>query len=405
MRAFASLLLASAAFGAWVSVGPDGAPMHAMAVAPASPDVMYAVVNDQPVNQGGSRILLSRNRGATWQVKGTVPDRQVWRMAVDCFDAGVVYATSAYRNVYSSQDSGATWHRVTLPDSGRSWGVDADRFVPGRAYVAGEALVLSTFRMTAFITSDRGQTWVRSLADSNWSTGHSVVSSRHDSGLVFIAGSAGIARRSTDCGLSWTLCNSGLPTSAEIRSLAENPTDRDVLVGGSTAAGIWRTSNRGGTWSRVSTVDSAHVAFDAGGLRGYAAYDRMYLTTNRGQSWTAASPGVRFKRVLGVAGPPDSSGLAWVCGTNGIYRTADFGSHWVPGNDGARVGRVSALHVSPQDNRRVYVEIEENGVFRSADAGATWTRCEDFLSCGAICGLGTAPGGSPELLYALEGRG
>jgi photosystem II stability/assembly factor-like uncharacterized protein len=366
---------------------------------------MYAAVNDQPVNQGGSRVLLSRDRGATWRVKGTIPDRQVWRMAVDCFDAGVVYATSAYRSVYSSTDSGATWRRVTLPDSGRSYGVDADRFVPGRAYVAGEALVLSTYRMSAFITTDRGQTWSRSLADSNWSTGHSVVSSRHDSALVFIAGSAGIARRSTDAGSTWTLCNTGLPTSAEIRWLAENPVNRDALLGGSTAAGIWRTTDRGGSWASAAAIDSAYVAFDRDGQRGYAAYDRMHVTTNSGQTWVQASPGVKFKRVTGLVCLPDSSGRAHVCGTNGVYRTTDFGSHWLPANDGARVGRVSALHVSPQDNRRVYVEIEENGVFRSADRGASWTRCEDFLSCGAICGIGTAPGGNPELLYSLEGKG
>lgn len=389
----------------WVQLGPDGTLMHAMTAAPGDGQVAYAAVNDQP--DFFARVYRTSDRGRNWELRGQIPYRDVYSMAVSWQESDVVYATTYYSNFYWSTDGGGHWNSSTLPYSGNGMMVKADPFIPGRVYVAGAGLISSTYRMALFISGDYGRNWQTSVVDSGYSVGHSCLVSVVDSGTWYVGGTNGMVKRSTDGGANWVLCNSGLPVAVMALALDQSRLDPNLIIAGTDSGGVYRTTDRGASWSITGFMKTARnlVLSPADPRYGYCGVESVYATTNSGASWFRPMPGLAFKEIGGFAANPDSGEMAFVCGTNGVYQTSDHGVTWQPASQGIRAGRISCIAVSPWNADNVYLEIAENGVYKSSSGGASWTRCADFLACGDICGIAVLPGAGAEKVYALEGKG
>jgi photosystem II stability/assembly factor-like uncharacterized protein len=76
------------------------------------------------------------------------------------------------------------------------------------------------------------------------------------SGTVYVAGRAGL-HKSTDGGKTWGAMNAGL-RSLNIRSLAINPQDQQILYLGTNGSGLYRSPDGGKTWTAVPLTVSAH---------------------------------------------------------------------------------------------------------------------------------------------------
>jgi photosystem II stability/assembly factor-like uncharacterized protein len=254
----------------------------ALAVVPGKPETLYAVWKSYA-------LYRSRDGGTTWQV--LIPGLQVYGVAVDPRDPGVVYAGLAdyYGGVWKSTDGGDHWTMdgpgsdvtyVTVhpldpdvvfarasrsPDGGESW-LDVpdltystqlafDPLSPDVIYSATGA----KYGAPVMRSTDEGITW-SVLFNFNPRTMASVVLEPGAPGTIDVAGVW--AYRSTDGGVHWTALND--PGSVAINRLAVDPRDGRLYAGGvgqnagTFLHGVFRWD--GGTaWRRVPGAPTAVV--------------------------------------------------------------------------------------------------------------------------------------------------
>ncbi len=170
---------------------------------------------------------------------------------------------------------------------------------------------------------------------------------------------------STDSGRSWT--RAGLADSHQIGRIAVDPRDAKVafvaVLGHAYAPnstrGVYRTSDGGGTWSRVLFQGDDAGAIDIAIEPGRPDVVFAALWQTRRPPWNTYPP---------------SNGRA-----SGLYRSSDGGIHWSPvagnGFPTEGLGRIG-LAFAPSAPGRVYaiVDAKQGGLYRSDDGGRSWTR-------------------------------
>ena len=167
---------------------------------------------------------------------------------------------------------------------------------------------------------------------------------------------------STDGGASWRRTFIG-----EVRDLASSPTDPKTLYLAATytfdqsrklipqSAGLYRSTDKGGTWSPIKVLpnDVTKTAF----------YD-LRVAAGRGNS-------VYFYMGLGAGGRcPDGANCTYT-----LAHSTDAGATWAERGtdtiDKEQFGYNTYLSVDPNNANTVYVGSRD--VYKSTDAGATWS--------------------------------
>ncbi len=400
---FAVCVMAGAASGDWLSLGPDGGRFDAATIDPHDPNTIYVA----PYLSGQSSVLhKSTDQGRSWQDVGTITGCYApYRLMIDPNHDSLFYAVASGNGFFRSTNHGATWSRVVLPQYVYYGALDP--LVSGRLYVVGYG---SSSPRNVYVSrsDDFGATWsaaVRVDSTGENQYGYAIAVDPVDSGVVYVGSNYGGVYRSTDAGATWTKKNAGITGNTYVRRLYVDPVDPGIVIAAA-SGGIFRTTNAGDTWVRTGSVMAYYLAFSPVNPDiGFAGYNSVYRTTNRGLTWSRPTPGLKQRYFKGFQCHPESAGVVYNWGSSGLYRTADQGVNWSPAHTGLRSSNVFSVAVSPNDGNRVYVDLDDCGTFRSTDGGATWDTCGYFSSCGNICEIGIPVGPGPDVLYALEGGG
>jgi len=195
-------------------------------------------------------------------------------------------------------------------------------------YVTDKTLFAGAYSGSVFKSTDRGSTWndaspglpskrVQVLAVSpNYASDQTLFAGIYQGGVF----------KSTNGGDSWSAANSGI-TNMEITALAISPgyaTDR-TLYAGTYGGGIFKSTNGGDSWGAANNEYASHLYvldlvlspdYVSDGTL-YASFSWVYVSTDRGGSWTKLGttlPWNRYAPVLEVA--PDSPQTVFA-GTDG----------------------------------------------------------------------------------------
>jgi hypothetical protein len=155
--------------------------------------------------------------------------------------------------------------------------------------------------------------------------------------------------------------------------LVADRTDYDT-TNGSTSEGLADLSGRVTSFAADTTGDHVFAAASNGGI---------WMSTDRGDSWTSIGDSLPTQVVSGMAWTPADGGtLVILTGDNafggdsiaglGVYRTTDLGAHWTHATgvpDGVLGFKVAADQTHPGT---VYAATGA-GLFRSTDAGQSFT--------------------------------
>ena len=228
--------------------------------------------------------------------------------------------------------------------------------------------------------------------------------------------------------------------------IAAIPGDPNIVYMATASGGLWKTTNRGVTWSSI---------FESGGTLSIGALamapsdhnvlylgtgennprnstsigDGIYRSTDAGQTWThlGLSDTERFSRIRVHPSNPDvvwagALGHAW--GPNeerGVFRSTDGGDTWervlyVDDSTGA-----ADLTLDPHNPRVLYAAMYDyrrrpyhfrsggpgSGLYKTVDGGVSWTRLtsperDNGLPEGPLGRIGVAVAESdPQIVYAL----
>jgi photosystem II stability/assembly factor-like uncharacterized protein len=179
--------------------------------------------------------------------------------------------------------------------------------------------------------------------------------------------------RSTDGGATWQRVSAGLPAGVAVAGMAADPSHQGTIYV-ATAKGVYSTANRGGSWvsqGPPTSIGSTSVVLAPGSthlvLAGTAG-DGIYASANGGATW--ASIGPSQATIQAVATDPFTGSTIYAGTDDGLLISTARG-RWAR----AGLGHVSvqAIGVSAADPQTLYAGTDQ-GVLLSRDGGATWMR-------------------------------
>jgi photosystem II stability/assembly factor-like uncharacterized protein len=114
------------------------------------------------------------------------------------------------------------------------------------------------------------------------------------------------------------------------------------------------------------------LAAEIGGQTVYASTgNRIYRSTDAGDTWISASIGLPDQPIHALAIDPTSPFVAYAGTGTGLFRTIDGGLSWRPTTAGGGIAYVAAIAVSRTVPPIVYAATTA-GVLKSVDTGQTW---------------------------------
>lgn len=374
-----------------------------IAAHPTDPDIVYVGTgedNGGGYSYDGDGVYKTTDGGLSWRNLGLAEVRRIGRIALDPADPDRVFVAAggnwfqkdAHRGIYRSTDGGESWQKVLfVADDAGGIDVAVDPSNPNRVYAA---------------------IWQRQSQGTTWTIG----------------GPRSGIWRSLDGGTTWTKLVTGLPATAGRIGLGisrSNPATVYAVIITPTGIldGIYRTTNAGDTWAKVSNATApllfSTYSYYFGNIRVdpsnpntvYALDVRLLKSTNGGQSFTpiAGSVHVDWHDLVLLS----STGTFYGGTDGGFYRSLDGGASWTHsvtlpitqfydlGIDRGRPERRFAgaqdngmlrtttgglddwsdrtggdglqVEVDPTDGNKVYAETQFGAIQRSTNGGDTFT--------------------------------
>ncbi len=206
--------------------------------------------------------------------------------------------------------------------------------------------------------------------------------------------------RSDDGGQVWRPSSHGL-TDLGITRLAVSPDfARDGILVALSKRGVFRSTNRGATWTSLIDryallLKDLTVSFSAIALSPNFAHDDTVLighssglwrSTDRGETWTAISGGPPATR---LAYAPDGS-IVFATAYDGVHRSSDGGLTWSNVSTGLDVsnGRLADVQVSDREALVLLTSFDQPGaVYRLPLNETMWQRLPIELDVTALAVL------------------
>ena len=229
-----------------------------------------------------------------------------------------------------------------------------------------------------------------------------------DAGTVYLGtgeASAGLvgfgAYKSTDNGATWTLMPAtnvdANPDWRFVNRLAASPSQAGLLLAGVTNAGrngggIYRSTDGGASWSKVSSYSALDIAFDPANPRNaLAGLDDggLAYSTDAGATWShtaqLVTPGKDSSGRAEIAFARSQPGRVYASIDNAkgeVWRSDDSGATWTkvanPGHLNVQGYYDNAIWVDPLDANSVLVAGLD--IYQSHDGGTTFTQVSDWRS-------------------------
>jgi hypothetical protein len=437
----------------WVSADGGSSWVDRSAGLPANP--MHAVVYDgsRLLVGGGQRfgsqfvgLFHSDDLGASWVPLHDAgwPVPVVEDIVIDPADPDTMLVATDGSGVHRSVDGGETW-QLGVGGTG-ALAARSLRFAPG----SSAELFLGTSSLAVFRSADGGDTFGQSaegISELGLTSIRANPLDPDEIAVSFEGQNDGGVLSSTDGGASWTLESApptrysavGFGPDGALYALSSGPSsvapeglyrrgsdgswqplgpdqgtlfesdldtigfsadDPDlILLGGAdfgvagNEATIWRSGDRGGSWSKVYEAGELDVVTDVEIVAGGTGQQAVAVwsdfsgenvggalrSTDSGQSWTDSSTGLpvgffRTPRLCGSAGDPEVLyASAWLSfGTGGVFRTADAGQSWQ--STGWTGLAINDIACDPADDQVLYIsQSDGDPVARSGDQGASFT--------------------------------
>jgi photosystem II stability/assembly factor-like uncharacterized protein len=285
-------------------------------------------------------------------------------------DARILYVTT-HAGIFRSDDAGASWRDVTNGVTGAVF-VAVDPTDPNRVYV-------TTFTGVAR-SSDGGASWSTTVIPGSQFAPSGLIVDRIDPRILDLGshcdaelgGSTATGFfRSTDRGVTW----SRIPTPGPscISELAIDPVSSDVYAWEDDGP-VLRLAHGASTLEKVAPPLPTHAivadVHDPSIRYGISSFFfTLVASSDNGATWSAVGPRVSgIFRTL-VADP--ATGRLFLGTSSGLFRSGNGGQSWA-----------SVDTLPPLDVTGVIVAADsitvgtEGGIFRTTDGMVTWTRIE-----------------------------
>ena len=200
--------------------------------------------------------------------------------------------------------------------------------------------------------------------------------------------------KSTNRGTSWSAVNTGLTSTCA--ALAIDPTTPTTLYAGG-GGNVFKSTDGGNNWSGTECGSAGELAIDpatpttlyAGGAGG------VFKSTNGGINWSAVNTGLTYSWVSPLAIDPATPTTLYAGTFDGVFKSTNGGGNWSTVNSGLDV---LALAIDPVSPTTLYAGTL-GGVFKSTNGGGNWSAVNTGLTYSWVRALAIDPT-APTTLYA-----
>jgi photosystem II stability/assembly factor-like uncharacterized protein len=357
----------------WHALGPSGGDVHALAVDPQNPQVVYLGTTD-------GHIFGSRDSGEHWQLLGRAGNSReavVTSILVSPQNSNTIYASTWTREargegggVFVSHDGGADWESLGLA---------------GHAVRALVAAPSNSSELVAgaldgvFLSSGSGAHWLRisPANDRELQNVDSIAIDPHNPQIIYV-GTFHLPWKTLDGGRHWVAIHSGMIDDSDVFSIAVDRTQPQRIFA-SACTGIYRSDNAGGQWTSIQGIPSSarrtHVVIQdpANPKIVYAGTtEGLWKTGDAGKSWKLVTPANWVVNALLVI--PGSGRMVMGTDQLGVLLSDDGGEFFRVSNDGFNHRQIQALVFDPLHPGRglaVLANAPET-ILETNDGGETW---------------------------------
>lgn len=374
----------------WTVKGPAGGIFHDVRSSSTDSNVFYAAY--------GSSLHRSTDGGVTWTTVRTFGS-QVNSIAVDPTDGNRIYVAVIDDGLFRSDDRGESYVQVATPGSGM-WGVGTNgstTYYPIEKQVYRSLDHGQSFTATALAP----QTLTKLLVDPQ-------------NGDVVYGFNEVKVIRSLDGGLSWTEARvNPAVAGTRISEIAQLSTTHLIAVAND---GLYVSNDRGDTWTQTSGGSFASIAVDPSTPGRAVATSRtaapLLLTTDYGATWTTFG-NLPVLKTEGASFGARTSARIVILGQQGALYTNDNALNWTEAALSPAASRPAHFATTRTANSKVYTYTEESGGGLFATSGdAGWRRLNlaaaQALNPGAVFGaasLAVKPGSPDSIFFGAFNRG
>ncbi len=389
-------------FATWQAIGPEGGNVRAVVISPSNQDVVYFAAYTYPC-----KIYKSTNAGAVWSKVGSY-NGYCYCLAIGSDEK--LYA--GYYGVYRSTDGGATWVSSSIPST-YVYDLVVHPSNPAIVYGAGYKYLSGSRELVFIKSTNSGVNWTTSRLDSGlYCYGYSIAVDPANGNNIYVGGNGYDTRylpkifKSTDGGSSFSEVFSDT-IGYYVYSLAVHPTNSNIVYAGTYLNGIFRSTNAGANWTRVSTLNynyamattPANPNLILGG-----ALSSIYRSTDAGITWASIATGLKGTYFRGLAISRTSAANAFSGCDAGFYKTTNMGTNWQAANTNFYAGIILDFGVAPSQKSTMYTEFENVGVYKTTNYGSSWNLLPTPSTCGALCAF-VVHNTDPNAVCGLEGTG
>ncbi|MDD5425354.1 MAG: hypothetical protein PHN52_02545 [candidate division Zixibacteria bacterium] len=353
----------------WTGAGPTNIPgrITDLAVHPSYPGTIFAA-------SAAGGVFKTTDFGVTWL---PVFDNQgapgMGAVAVDPSNPLVVYAGTGEVNpagdtyegdgIYKSTDGGLTWDNVGLPYSYRIGRIIVDPLFPDTIYVAvlGSRWSGNNPYRGVYRSQNGGGTWEQ---------------------ILYVADNVGCV------------------------DLALQPEEGVLLAAfwerwEGEGSGIWRSANRGDTWTNISGTGglpavalqfgrigvtigkdhhTAYALYNGGPVPNDGDFYGLYKSTNLGLNWTRTDDAALVELNASWSGgwyfgnvriSPTNPDIVYVLGLD-VWQSTDGGSSWNNISSSSVHVDQHAMYILETDDSKLYLGCD-GGVYYSGNWGSSWS--------------------------------
>lgn len=187
-----------------------------------------------------------------------------------------------------------------------------------------------------------------------------------------------------------------------------------AVYAGTSGAGVFRSADRGDTWSAVSTGSSSVEGLMYSEILSLATVpgtpgvvyagtpSALHVSTDNGVTWKRT--GLVDTSIYSIAVDPAVSSTLYAGTKKGVSRSDDAGVSWKAASPTGMTRSVLSVLAVGGSKPALYAGTDGDGVFRSWDQGATWTAVSSGLASTVIQGLAGDPSNA-STIYAATKKG
>ncbi|MFA6286190.1 MAG: hypothetical protein WC661_02305 [Opitutaceae bacterium] len=319
---------------------------YSLAVDRTRPETVYVATEDglhKSTDGAATWKLLPATRRAELRITGE-RNHSVRSVAVDPTDGNILYAATPGGKIYKSSDAGETWS-VVFEKKPVGTTAPAPFHAVAVSFKNPALVVAATDDSGLVLSEDAGRTW-RELDTPKKAS--SAMFAETDSNVMFGSFYKDGIWKSTDTGKTWTRLTEGVPANATFREIAVSPANAlDVYAIGSTVI----VSNDGGkSWKQSMTLNAD-------------------LTGNPTRHYNGEEPTTNIVHPMNITFNPTNSKELFISSDWRAAWSGDGGTTWHERARGADISCITDIRFS---KGRVYTTAMDEGTLVSEDNGKTW---------------------------------